>query len=216
MAIVCPWAASVEAWISAGRDVEIPRPDCPSCGQPMIFSSGYERSLRLAFDPDAGLSRPQRLWVPRVRCRSCGIAPGLLPAFCLLRRLDEAKVIGTVVASVAAGGPAAAAAAEAAVPRSTARGWAARFAQRAPVLAAGFASLAIALGAPAFDLPAHRPRAASEAIGRAWDAAVRRLGGNVVGLWRFASIVSGGALIASTTDPPWGVDLARGLLPPFG
>ncbi len=182
----------------------------------MTFSSGYERSLRLAFDEDPSLRRLQRLWVPRVRCRNCRIAPGILPAFCLLRRLDSAEVIGVVAASVATGYPVAAAAAEQAVPRSTARGWVGRLIERASTIAAGFASLAVSLGGEALDLGAHQPGAAVEAIGRAWQAASRRLEGRCLGLWRFASVVSGGALIGAATDPPWGVDLGCGLLPPFG
>lgn len=182
----------------------------------MIFWSGYERGLRLAFDPGSNLQRHQQIWVPRVRCKKCGIAPGLPPEFCLLRRLDVVEVIGAVVAAVAAGHPVAVAADEQAIPRSTVRGWTSRLTERATSIAAGFASLAITLGSGAFDLPSQPSRAAVEVIGRAWDLARRRLEGNVVGLWAFASVVSGGALIATNRDPPWGIDLARGLLPPFG
>lgn len=168
----------------------------------MIFWSGYERGLRLAFDPDSSLQRHQQIWVPRVRCDNCRIAPGLLPAFCLSRRLDEAAVIGAVIASVAAGTPVATAAEEQAIARSTARGWISRFVERAPGIADRFASLAIRLGSGLFDLPARPIRAAVEAIGRAWGAASRRLAGNVVGVWRFVVVVSGGALLATNRGPP--------------
>ncbi len=182
----------------------------------MTRSSGYERNLRLAFDEDLSRQRIRRLWVPRVRCRNCRIAPGLLPAFCLLRRLDPVEVIGGVLASVATGHPVAGAAGKQAIPRSTARGWIDRLKERAPSVAAGFSSLAVSLGDASFDLGTHRPRAAMEAIGAAWHAASARLGGRCLALWRFASVVSGGALIGAATDPPWGVDLGCGLLSPFG
>jgi hypothetical protein len=169
----------------------------------MVFWSGYERDVRSAFDPDAvGTQRVVRIWVARVRCKVCGHAPGLLPSFCLTRRLDVVEVIGSVIAAVAGGVTVTAAAALQAVPRSTARGWTIRFAQRASDIAARFASVAIGWGSGAFDPPAHPPAAALEAIGRAFAAAAMRLAGNIVGVWRFASAISGGALLVTNKSPP--------------
>lgn len=204
LVIVVAWADSVEAYRAAGRKVgpEV-APDCPRCNVLMTFWSGYERDLRLEFDPDAADTRRHvRIWVRRVHCRQCGITPGLLPAFCLSRRLDEAEVIGVAIVLVVAGRPVAAVAALLAVPRSTVRGWAKAFFEAAVAIAALFASLAIAQGGAAFDLPAHPARAAVEAIGRAFDAAQRRRSGNLLGIWRFSSVVSGGALIATNRGPP--------------
>lgn len=215
MVIVVAWAGSVEAYRAAGRRVgpEV-APDCPRCQVLMVFWSGYERDVRLGFDPDAASTRRYvRIWVRRVHCKHCGITPGLLPAFCLSRRLDEVEVIGVAIALMVAGRPVAAAAALLAVPRSTARGWISVFLQRAGAITALFAGLAIAQCSAAFDLPADAARAAVEAIGRAYDAARRRRSGNLLGVWRFASVVSGGALAASNKDPPWGADPARGWLP---
>ena len=204
MAIVRPRAVSVEEYKAAGHNVkpEVP-PDCPTCGEAMIFWSGYERDVRIAFDPDApSCQRYARIWIPRVHCERCEITPGLLPAFCLSRRLDEVGVIGATLAAVAAGGPVAAAAAMQAVPRSTAKGWTSRFAEAAHAIAARFASVAISLGSGPFDLSAQPLTAAVEAIGRAFDAAMKRLAGNVVGVWRFVVVVSGGALLATNRSPP--------------
>jgi hypothetical protein len=112
------------------------------------------------------------------------------------------EVVGTVIAAVAAGATVAAAAEEQAIPRSTARGWISRFAERAPGIASRFASLAIDLGSGPFSLSAQPARAAVEAIGRALQAARRKRAGNVVGVWRFVSVVSGGALLATSKSPP--------------
>jgi hypothetical protein len=179
----------------------------------MIFWSGYWRWVRVGFDPDALTKRRLRIWVPRVRCNHCKNAPGLLPAFCLSRRLDEADVIGVAIVRVVSGRPVAAVAALLAVPRSTARGWVVAFLGRAVAITAVFASEAIAQGSTDFDLSPVPAVGAVEAIGRAYDAVRRRLAGNVVGLWRFVSVVSGGALIATNKDPPGGRRAGRGVLP---
>jgi hypothetical protein len=168
----------------------------------MIFWSGYWRWVRISFDPDAVTKRRLRIWVPRVHCKYCKATPGLLPAFCLSRRLDEVDVIGLAVVRVVDGRPVAAVAALLAVPRSTARGWVIALVCRAVAITTVFASEAIAQGSDAFDLATTPAVAAVEAIGRAYDAVRRRLAGNIVGLWRFASVVSGGMLIATNKDPP--------------
>jgi len=38
----------VDAYVAAGRQVEFPRPDCPSCAGPLVFWSGYRRHVRVA------------------------------------------------------------------------------------------------------------------------------------------------------------------------
>jgi hypothetical protein len=169
----------------------------------MVFWSGYERTLRLGFDPgNGGAGRYLRIWVPRVHCPCCGATPGLLPAFCVARRLDEVEVIGLALVWMVDGRPVAMVAALLAIARSTVRGWVARFACQAQGIAYRFAGLAIEWGSEVFDLPAPPTRAAIEAIGRAYEAARRRLGGNVVSLWRFVSAVSGGAVLATNRSPP--------------
>jgi Domain of unknown function (DUF6431) len=202
LAIVCARTDTVEEYRSAGRHVEVPRPNCPTCGEPMTFSSGYERDVRTPFAPEAGADRRQRIWIRRAYCRHCRSAPGILPSFCLSRRLDVVEVVGTVIAAVAGGAPVAVAAEEQAIPRSTARGWISRFAERAPGIANRFASLAIDLGSGPFSLSSRPARAAVEAVGRALQAARRKRAGNVVGVWRFVSVVSGGALLATNKSPP--------------
>jgi hypothetical protein len=213
LAIVQGGTLPVETHAGAGRDVKpAVAPNCPLCGILMIFWSGYWRWVRIAFDPDAARKQRLRIWVPRVHCKRCGATPGLLPAFCLSRRLDEVEVIGLALVRVVAGRPVATVAALLAVPRSTARGWVIAFVGRAVAITAVFASEAIAQGSTDFDLSPVPAVGAVEAIGRAYDAVRRRLAGNVVGLWRFVSVVSGGALIATNKDPPQGPHRVRGLL----
>ncbi len=40
VAIVWPCPLAVDAYAAAGRDLGFPRPDCPSCGGPLVFWSG--------------------------------------------------------------------------------------------------------------------------------------------------------------------------------
>ncbi len=91
MAIVWPCPLTVDAYAAAGREVEFPRPACPSCAGPMVFWSGYRRCVR-----EAG--RCRKIFVPRLRCGPCGVSHALLPAFTLAWRLDAAEIIGAVVA----------------------------------------------------------------------------------------------------------------------
>src|SRR6266567_4484303 len=124
VAIVWPCPLTVDAYVAAGREVEFPRPDCPSCGGPLVFWSGYRRHVRAC-------GRCQKIFVPRLRCAPCRLSHALLPAFVLAWRLDTAETVGAVLAEVTGGGcgvrPAAA---RAGVPHTTARGWVRRFAGR--------------------------------------------------------------------------------------
>jgi hypothetical protein len=74
VSIVWPCPLPAEAFAAAGREVEFPRPDCPSCAVPMVFWSGYRRYVR-----EAG--RCRKIFVPRVRCGCYGVTHALLPAF---------------------------------------------------------------------------------------------------------------------------------------
>ena len=165
MSIVWPCPLPAEAYAAAGREVEFPRPDCPSCAVPMVFWSGYRRYVRAA-----GVCL--KIFVPRVRCGPCEVSHALLPAFVLVQRLDTAEVIGQVVGEVAGGGCGVRPAAErAGVPYTTARGWVRRFGARARGLGVAFAALAVELGGDAIRPPAEAGRFAVAAIGAAFGAA---------------------------------------------
>ncbi len=206
MAIVWPCSLSVDEYEAAGRDVEVPRPNCPSCATPMIFWSGYSRTVR-----DGG---DRRIWVRRSRCVHCLTSHGLLPAFCLLGRLYGVEVMGPAVAAIVGGTLTREVAETAGFPYTTVRDWRRRHRHRGPTMSAGFAALAVELGAPAPVLAGVAERAALQALGCAWATARARFGDVVAGLWRFWALVSGGEALATTTDPPWLSVGGRRLIPP--
>jgi Domain of unknown function (DUF6431) len=206
--MVWPCPLPVDAYVAAGRDVEFPRLDCPACAGPMTFWSGYQRHVRAA-------GRCRKIFVPRLRCGCCRVSHALLPAFTLAWRLDVTETIGMVVAKVAGGEcgvrPAAA---RAGVPYTTARGWVRRFGVRAAGLGAGFSALAVELGGQVVCPAADTGRFALAAVGAAFAAAAGLPGWLAVGVWQFASSVSGGRLIAANTTSPWFVVGRRRFLSP--
>lgn len=139
MVWACP--LSVERYAEAGRKPEVPRQHCPECGRAMSFWSGYERYVR-----EDGT---RRIWVRRAKCKSCGVSHALLPAFVLPWRFYATEVIGAALARMAAGASAGTAAKGLGLPYATVRDWRYRWRARAPTLAAGFAALAVSLGAQA-------------------------------------------------------------------
>jgi hypothetical protein len=208
VAIVWPCPLSVDAYVAAGRQIEFPRPDCPSCAGRLVFWSGYRRHVRVC-------GRCRKIFVPRLRCGPCRVSHALLPAFVLAWRLDAAETAGTVIAGVAGGScgvrPAAA---RAGVPYTTARGWCRRFAIRGPALGAAFAALAVELGGEPVRPAADTGRFALAAFGAAFGAACALPGWAGLGPWRFASAVSGGRLVAANTISPWLIVGRRRFMPP--
>lgn len=207
IAIVWPCAMDVESYEAAGRKVGGPRRACPDCGGPLIYWSGYRRFVR-------GLERVHRIWIRRCRCRVCARSHALIPSFLLVRRYDPAGVIGAALARSISGMGMRNVAAVLDLPHTTVRDWRWRFRARAPVLAAGFGSLAVVLGGPALQLSANAEVGALEALAGAWGRARIRFGGSVPGPFDFASVVSGGALLATNTTPPWAGLLGGSWMPP--
>ena len=208
MTILWPCPMSVGAYVQAGREIEVPRPDCPSCAAPMWWWSGYHRGVRQE-------GRCYRVFVPRARCRACRVSHVLLPAFALVGRLDVVESVGAVIEEVASGGAGVRPPAERlGVPHTTARGWWRRFWQRAERLAVAFAALAVELGGevvtPGRDLKAW----VLSAMAAAWAAAVALPGWAALGGWRFVSVVSGGRLVSTNTDPLSIVVGKRRFMPP--
>ena len=95
MSMVWPCPLTVDACASLGRAVRVARPQCPSCSSPVVFWSGYWRHVRWQ-------QRERKIFIPRVRCRGCGVSHALLPAFVLVRRLDAADTAWAVIGQVAA------------------------------------------------------------------------------------------------------------------
>ena len=208
MSMVWPCPLTVDAYASMGRAVQVPRRDCPSCLVPVVFWSGYWRHVRWQ-------ERERKIFVPRVRCRGCGVTHALLPAFVLARRLDAAESAGAVISQVTGGvcgvRPAAAAAG---VPYTTARDWVRRFAARAGELAVSFSALCVELGGEVVRLQPGRCRFAVTAIAAAFTAAAGLPGWTALGAWRFASAVTGGSLLAANASSPWLIIGRRRFMPP--
>jgi hypothetical protein len=195
VAMIWPCQLSVEEYAAADKDVAVPRPCCGRCGAPMMFSSGYRRSVRVG-------ATVSRIWVRRCRCGRCTVSDAMLPSFCLVGRLDAVEVIGPALVAVAAGSgtrPVARGIARL-FAYTTVRGWWRRHCQRLAWLAEGLSAC--------WELPGGRPvgraegLAALEMVGAALSVPVG------IGLWSAVSLAVSGAWLATTTDMPttggWG------------
>src|SRR5579859_3597175 len=208
MSMVWPCPLTAGAYASMGRAVRVPRPDCPSCSSPVVFWSGYWRHVRWR-------RRERKVFIPRVRCRGCGVTHALLPAFALVRRLDAAESAGAVIEQVAGGACGVRrAAAAAGVPHTTARGWVRRFAARAAGLAVSFSALAVELGGEVVRPQPDPLRSAVAAMSAAFTAAAVLPGWAGLGAWRFAAAVTGGSLLAANASSPWLIIGRRRFMPP--
>ena len=197
MAIVLPLSVSVEAYAAAGRDVEVEVPRCPDCASSMGRWSGYWRFVRQA-------ATCFKVFVARARCSSCASTHALLPAFCVLSRLDGAEVIGAVIEAVCAGPSGVRPAAlSAGVPHTTARGWVRAFGRNSRRLRAAFSALAIELAGDVVSVGADLRASALDAIRASWDAAMSLPGWAALSPWRFCSAVCGGSFLASNTNSPY-------------
>jgi hypothetical protein len=174
----------------------------------MIFWSFYRRHVRVP-------GRCLQILVRRARCRACSVTHALVPSFVLLQRLDVTETIGEVIEQVLdrrSGVRPAAARLE--VPHTTARGWLRRFVARARALAVSFAALSVELGAEPTAPLSDSTRDALCAVRSAFEAASSLPGWQLVGLWRFASAVSGGCLLSANTSSPYLVIGRRRFMPP--
>lgn len=207
VAIVWPCPLSVDAYVAAGREVEVPRPDCPCCGGAMSWWSGYRRFVRAGEESRA-------IFVPRARCGPCGRTDAVLPAFVLCGRLDTVESIGVVIEGVAAVGGVRPAAVAVGVPHTTARGWVRRFAARAATLAFGFAALTVELGGEVVAGLGDATGQAVAVVAAAFETARALPGWEVLGRWRFASAVSGGRVLSANTNTPYLVVGRRRFMPP--
>jgi hypothetical protein len=131
-------------------------------------------------------------------------------------RLDEVDTIGAALADIASKTMSIGRAAGVLdVPFTTVRGWARRFTATASVWWSGFASLTVELGGliPR-NWPMAVPAAAIVAMSWAHAAASARHELRTGSVWLFVSVVCGGRLITTNTDPPWRVFGNRRFIPP--
>lgn len=206
MAIVWPCLLDVDAYAAAGVSVAVPRPACPGCDGPMQRWGGYWRFVRVGV--------AVRVWFARMRCRACVTSHALVPAFCLLGRLDGIEVIGPALAAGVSGDSDATVARAIDVPESSVRGWRRRHRDRAAMLVAGVTAVVVSLGGVAPRLSPDAQRASVEAVGALWCAARGVLGARAGPAWRNWAVVCGGAALSPNTIPPWTGLGGRGLLAP--
>jgi hypothetical protein len=145
---------------------------CPGCGGRLAgWGHGRQREV---FGPGR---RTRRVVRPRrSRCTACRVTHMLLPARLLLRRMDEAPVIGAALAAAARGQGHRRVAAELEVPEDTVRGWLRRAGGRAGQVREVFTKVAAAVSADPVPLePAGSPLAdALVAVAAAAAAAAGR------------------------------------------
>lgn len=195
VAMVWRTRLDVDAYAAAGRDLEVPRPACPSCSTAMTFWGWYRRHVRIG--------EVWWLWIRRVRCGRCGSSHGLVPEFVTHGRLDGVEVIGEAVAAMAGGVGARTVAARVGVPHTTVRDWRRRFRARAQLLVAGFVAATVAVSGTGLWLAGDDETAAIAAIDGFGAAARRRWPGRVGSRWRLANVIIGGQVLSTNTDPPW-------------
>lgn len=180
--------ASVERMLEKGQL------GCPLCGGRL---GGWGRAReRTVFGPGR---KPFRVRPRRSRCGSCRATHVLLPARLLLRRADEAAVIGAGLAAAALGRGHRPAASLLGVPEGTVRGWLRRFTGRAGQVREAFTRAAAGLSADPVppqpcgsllaDAVAAVAAAASAAAGR-WPALL------TVSPWLVAAAVTDGSLLS--------------------
>jgi hypothetical protein len=167
---------------------------CPGCGG-RLARWGHARK-RTVFGP----GRKGREVVPRrSRCTVCRVTHVLLPARLLLRRMDEAPVIGAALAAAARGQGHRRVAAALEIPVDTVRGWLCRAAGRAGQVREVFTQVAGAVSVdpvplePAGSLLADALVAVAAAAVAAAGRWPRLL---AVSPWEIASAVTNGTLLA--------------------
>jgi hypothetical protein len=188
MLIVCAEQSLVEAELVGGLLA------CPSCRE-VLGPWGHARERVTRRGSGDWRWRPRR-----ARCRGCAGTHVLLADVCLLRRQDEAEVIGAAIEAHVAGEGHRPIAARSGVPAGTVRGWLRRFSARAGLIRALFARCAVALDPMLGPIvPAGGGVAdALEALAVAARAWVLRFGPGRA--WRIASRLSAGGLLAGNTS----------------
>ncbi|MFV2063701.1 MAG: DUF6431 domain-containing protein [Chloroflexota bacterium] len=201
MTIVWSCPLDVDEYVARGRRIETPRLACPRCSGPTQRWHGYLRHLRD--------DRDRLIWIPRLRCTSCGRTQALLPSFVLPRRWDTVGAVGRAAELAAAGQGHRRIAAALGRPETTVRGWLRRLRSLAPTLTTTLLARAVALGWSGFELPvAGLPRlcAAVRALAERWP------GGRPADPWYVAGVVTGGRLLATNTGAPLEAGAGSGLM----
>jgi transposase-like protein len=198
VAIVWVCRLGVDAYQELGRQLDVPRFDCPRCGEPMILWGWYDRYLRVA-------TWCKRVWIRRQRCKACRRSHVVLPQFVTHGRLDELSIIAEgIEAMVMTGRGARRVGEDLGLPHTTVRDWRRRFRSRAVLLAMGVAAAVVALAGTLPRLSADPERAALQAMAAAWAAVAARR--SIIGsAFSLANAICGSHLLSTNMQPPWAV-----------
>ncbi len=168
---------------------------CPSCNG-VLRPWGYARFRTIRMRDDTKTLCPRRS-----RCRDCLKTSVLLPDYLLVRRVDEAAVIGSALVQKAGGLGHRKIALNICRPETTVRGWIRRFRENSEILLEHFTNWALVLDvtlseiAPAGSLFED----AISAIGIAVRSLSIRFGPKP--LWSQMSAMCGGRLLSNTSSP---------------
>lgn len=186
-------AAAVEQRLVEGRIV------CPGC-RGVLAGWGHARARSVRDLGGVVRVRPRR-----ARCAGCGSTHVLLPVGLLVRRADTAVVIGSALTARAGGMGYRRIAVVLGRPAETVRGWLRRFGGRVEAVRRLFTVLLRAVAAdPVMPEPAGSGWAdAVAAVGAAAAAVAGRFAVFTVPVWRWASAVSGGRLLAPGWPTGW-------------
>ncbi len=137
----------------------------------------------------------------RSRCRDCSKTSVLLPDYLLVRRVDEAAVIGSALVQKAGGIGHRKIALDICRPETTVRSWIRRFRENSEILLERFVNWALALDATLSEIvPVGSLFAdAINAIGIAARSLSIRFGPKP--LWSQMSAMCGGRLLSNTNSP---------------
>lgn len=197
MAIIWPFSGTVQNYAQGGADIDVPRPDCPTCSLPMVFWSSYKRYVRHS-------AEDLHLRIKRARCIGCSTTHALIPSFILLNRLDTVETVGKVLEGVLGETigvrPAAL---DVGVPYTTARGWIRSFGGRIREIGAAFSALVVELGGDVISFVNNYKKYALSSIEEAFQSATKLPGWHAIGMWNFVSVITGGKIIATNTNSPF-------------
>ena len=168
---------------------------CPFCDG-VLLPWGYARSRTIRMCDGTKTLCPRRS-----RCRDCSKTSVLLPDYLLVRRVDEAAVIGSALVQKARGLGHRKIALNISRPETTVRGWIRRFRENSEILLEHFTNWALALDVTLSEIiPAGSLFAdAISAIGIAVRSLSIRFGPSPK--WSQMSLMCGGRLLSNTNSP---------------
>lgn len=168
---------------------------CPPCDG-VLRPWGYARSRTIRMCNGVETVRPQRS-----RCKECSKTSVLLPNYLLVRRVDEAAVIGSALTQKAQGTGYRKIALNISRPSTTVRGWIRRFREKSEVLLGHFTSWALALDATLSEIIS---------VGSSFNDALCAIGIAVRSMsirfgpsppWSQMSAMCGGMFLCNTNSP---------------